>query len=469
MSNPGGATVDRPQEAADSTGRHVVVVGAGLSGLTAALRLSAAGARVTVLSAVPSPVAASTPNLEPGSQTMVDNGQHVFLRCCDRFVALLDKLGIAANTRLQERLSVRVYDRDGRWSTLSAQRLPPPLHLLLSLTTYRHLSLLEKLRAAVALLKIGRTSDRKRRALDGVPFGAWLRRNGQSDRAIRNLWDLIATPTLNERAEDASCAMAFKVFRTALLEGRRNADLGYATVPLDELVAPAALSRIEASGGRVVLGTAVQEISARDGRVQVAAGETYEADAVVVAVPFQSLPQFAPEIGLGGVVEAASGLHTSPIVNVHLWLDRPVLDVEFAAVLDSPLQFVFNRDLMMSRRDWTGHYLDVSISAAHDCVGLPNDEVLRIVVDELRHVFSSARDAMVLKSAVVRQRHATLSPAPGSLALRPPMGATFGNVVLAGDWLDTDWPGTMEGAVRSGEAAGAAVIARLAIPAAPPL
>lgn len=449
------------KRALGAQGPSVLIAGAGLAGLAAACELADVGYAVTVVERRPFAGGRVYSFVDPETGLRVDNGQHVFMRCCTAFTGFLRKLGVEGRTTVQPRMAVPVYDRRGRCSLLGRAALPAPAHLFPSFLTYRHLSWGEKLRAARALEQIRRTPPECWRALDATPFGDWLRAEGQSERAIDSLWNLIVRPLLNEEAERVSAGMAFMAFYTALLSVRGAGDIGFARVPLGDLFAEDALRYVRERRGRVILGDGVADLSSEGVMVtgaHLVSGAALAADAYVLAVPFPALAAvLPPELRESPPFAAASRLIPSPIVNVHLWFDGPVVDFPFAACLESDLQYVFNRNRLAAQVTWEGQYLDVSMSAAYRQVGRTNQELVQLALTELRAFFPRVRGARLLRSAVVRQRHATFAPLPGSWALRPGSVTPARNLFLAGDWVDTGWPATMEGAVRSGLAAAAAV------------
>jgi uncharacterized protein with NAD-binding domain and iron-sulfur cluster len=133
-----------------------------------------------------------------------------------------------------------------------------------------------------------------------------------------------------------------------------------------------------------------------------------------------------------------------------------------AAVIDSPLQFVFDRTGSSGLGAGGGQALAVSLSAATDWVRTPSDELVATADGELARLFPEAAAARRLDAVVIRERAATFRGRPGTRALRPAVRSGVPGVYLAGAWTATGWPATMEGAVRSGVDAARAVLADLA-------
>lgn len=439
---------------------RAVVVGGGLAGVTAALALADAGVRVTLLEGRPR-LGGLAFSFQRGTLT-VDNGQHVYLRCCTAYRWFLDRIDAAPLAPLQPRLDVPVLDAAGRpgrrLGRIRRDALPVPLHLGRSLATYPHLSPAERAgvgRAALAL----RALDLSDPALDRQDFGSWLTAHGQSARAVEALWDLVGVATLNAVAGDASLGLAAMVFKTGLLSDPGAADIGWARVPLGELHDRLARKALDSAGVRTELRTRVTSISSKEngGWTVRVPGESVEADAVVLAVPQREAHDLLPP-GALDAPERLLEIGTAPILNVHVVYDRTVLARPFFVALGSPVQWVFDRTEASGLRG--GQYLALSQSAAEDEIDEPVAVLRERYLPELERLLPAARGAGVSDFFVTRERTATFAPAPGVGRLRPGARTRAPGLYLAGSWTATGWPATMESAVRSGfSAAGAALSA----------
>ena len=501
-----------PRSRWPQTPPRVVVVGGGLAGITAAIALAESGADVTLLEARPRLGGATCSFSRDG--LIVDTGQHIFLGCCSAYRGLLAKLGMTGHAPLQDRFDVTVLapgDPAGqpRRARLRRTALPGPLHMLPALSRYPFLSWAERARVSRPALAM-RFVDPAAPAADTQRFGDWLSARGQSERARRALWDLFSVSALNIAGDDASLALAATVVKTGLLGKNNAADIGVPALPLGELHGDAAatllaklgaqvilgakVSAIEggaieggaieggaiggraiggraiggraiggraiggrAIGGRAIGGRAVEVTEGRDARFRVRLGRGDEAglaaDAVVLAVPHEKAAPLVPPGALPAATVAGwAGLGASPIVNVHVIYDRRVTDLEFAAAIDSPVQWVFDRT-RISGLGGPGQYLAISLSAADEYADVPAARLREQFVPALAELFPAARDARVTEFFVTRERRATFRQTPGSGALRPKAATRQPGLVLAGAWTDTGWPDTMESAVRSGLAA----------------
>ncbi len=447
--------------------RTAVVVGGGLAGLTAALRLAEAGHRVTLLESRPR-LGGLAFSFRRG-ELSVDNGQHVFLRCCTAYRGLVERLGAAGQVEIQPRLDVPVLAlRPGgrhRLGRLRRAALPVPLHLAASLASYPHLSPADRLRVVRGALALRRL-DLADPALDALSFGDWLRSHGQNARTIEALWDLVGVATLNARADQVSLALAAMVFKTGLLSDPGASDIGIAAVPLGAVHHDAALAELNLAEVAVRLRTRAVElksVSTEQGpqhSVRLEDGELLTADVVVLAGAQDSAAALLPPDAIEEQQRLAE-FGTSPILNVHVVYDRKVLRRPFFAALGSPVQWVFDRTAHSGLADSRpgAQYLALSQSAVQDEIDLPVAELRARYLPELERLLPAARGAEVLDFFVTRERTATFDPAPGTARLRPRARTRVPGLLLAGSWTATGWPATMESAVRSGHAAADAALA----------
>jgi len=511
----------------------VAVIGGGLAGITAAIALAEAGAAVTLLEARPR-LGGATCSFNRDGLT-VDTGQHIFLGCCTAYRDLLGKLGMTEHAPIQDRFDVRVLAPAATprltpsLGRLRRTALPGPLHMLPALGRYPFLSLSERAKVARPALAM-RFVDPARPGVDEQRFGDWLAARGQTERSRRALWDLFSVSALNIAGDDASLSLAAFVVKTGLLGKNNAADIGVPALPLGELHGDAGATHLTKLGAQVLLNAKVSAIDPTTPtdptspitpadpsvpshpafRVRLArpadlsddasassdeaAATDLVVDAVVLAVPHEAAARLIPPGALPEATVAGwAGLGASPIVNVHVIYDRPVMDQPFVAAVDSPVQWVFDRTSISgldrlpapapaspngdetgdsapssvvksrfhSAADVTGgaggasgarrpQYLAISLSAADQYVDVPAAALREQFLPALAELFPAAREAQVVEFFVTRERRATFRQAPGTARLRPAAATNLPGLVLAGAWTATGWPDTMESAVRSG-------------------
>jgi squalene-associated FAD-dependent desaturase len=431
-----------------------VVIGGGLAGIAAALRLADGGRQVVLIEKRPRLGGAAFSFLRDGLS--VDNGQHVFLRCCEAYRGFVARVGGLDQVHLQSHLDIPVLRPDGKRGRLSrVPGLPAPLHLGTALSVYSLLRPADRarvIRGALALRFLNPTD----RSLDNRSLGEFLRAHGQNDNTIEAMWGIVATATLNLPPDEASLALAAKVFRTGLLDHAPASDLGYAVAPLGDLHSVLAGKALADAGVEVITDVGVDSV--RDG-VVAAGGRTWSAEDVVLALPPQQAFDVAPELE-GERARRAVALGASPIVNVHVIYDRRVTDLDFAAAVGSPVQWIFDRTESsgLTRMHPRGQYLAITVSSADHIIDVPSRTLQEQFIGALAALLPGASKATVLDSFVTRERRATFRQAVGSWEMRPATTDGPAGIWLAGAWTDTGWPDTMESAVRSGIAAAEAAL-----------
>ena len=433
---------------------QIGIVGGGLAGLSAAIACGDAGAQVTLFEARPRLGGATWSSERDG--LWIDNGQHVFLRCCESYIAFLRRLGVMDLVTIQDRLDIPVLMPGRGVARLRRGALPAPLHMTGSLLRYSHLGVLDRWRVGRAAIAL-RALDLSDPQLDEQSFGGWLREHGQSEAAIERFWDLFTRATINLRPRDASLALAVKVFQTGLLTDPRAGEIGISKVPLSQLHAEPAVREIEKLGGAVQLRAPVEAVECgAHGEVGVRSRDrAYPFDAIIVATPHDAAADILPEQAKVDR-DALRGLGVSPIVNLHIVYDRVVMDEPFAAGVETPMQWIFDHTAAAGLQ--SGQCLTVSLSVADAYVGASRDELREEFEPALQQLFPAARDAQIVAFFATCERAATFRGAPGSASKRPKADTGVRTISLAGAWTDTGWPATMEGAVRSGNTAARAAL-----------
>jgi zeta-carotene desaturase len=442
--------------------RSVLVVGGGLAGLSAGCALADAGYRVTVLERRPYVGGRASSYEHPGTGEVIDNCQHVLIGRCTNLIDFYRRLGVSDAIRWYRQFTF--VEPGGRQSVLGSSGLPAPLHSMPSFLSAHAFTWEDKEAIARGLLQFvwGLPPD------SDESFAEWMERHEQTHGAIERFWKPVLVSALNEDPERISVHYAAKVFRESFLSSARAGEMGIPSIPLSELYGHA-LEYIQARGGEVRLRTGVEamESVAGGGWVAHSGEERFAADAAVLALPFEGLAKLLPQMpaagGVGALEAKLEGFEHSPITGIHMWFDRPVTALEHAVLLDSPVQWLFNKSLLQPEHRVNGeHYLELVVSASRALVPMQRQEIVDMATAELARFFPVVREAKLVKAAVVKEVRATYSVRPGLDACRPAADESpWGGIALAGDWTATGWPATMEGAVRSGYRAAEAVSAML--------
>ncbi len=445
----------------------MIVIGGGLAGLSSGVALAEAGLRVRLFERRQHLGGRATSYDLPDG-THVDNCQHVTLGCCTNLDDFFRRTGAASKIRWFDRLYF--LDRRGQRGIISAAPLPAPLHLAPALARFPLLRWADKraiFRALRAIVRHGGPPP----DTHNVTMLDWLRRHGQPPGAVERFWRVVLVSALNEELDRASARYGTDVFWKAFLAHREGFRMGVPSVPLGELYA-GCLRAIERAGGEIRTRASVRKLEVEGGRIVGARfdnGELATADFYIAAVPHDALLALLPKtvVERNAALAGLRRLQVSPITGVHLLYDRPVMREPFLTLLDRTVQWIFNKTLLYStsatRMDGE-QYVQLVVSASYELLARSRQQIVELVCAELSDVLPATRTARLLKATVVKEAAATFSPTPEADRWRVGPATDIPNLFLAGDWTATGWPGTMEGAVRSGYRAAEVILARCGQP-----
>ncbi len=439
----------------------MIVIGGGLAGLSAGVALAEAGCRVRLFEQKPFLGGRATSYVLPDGEH-VDNCQHVTLGCCTNLEDFYQRVGAGNKIKFFDRLLFQ--DPQGRTGVMQAGMLPAPLHMAGSFTTFAPLSFADKLSIGRALFEILRTKGQPADLAESPPISMleWLRRRRQTAGAIERFWRVVLVSALDEELDRTDARYGIDVFWKGFLSNRTGYRMGVPVVPLSELY-DGCKQEIERRGGEVTLRSPVRRIDFAGEEirgVEFDGGRTETADAYVFALQQGNLLDLLPEDRKStGIFAGVQRIRVSPITGVHFWFDRVVMREPFVTLLDTTTQWIFNKTMLYGNANGDqGQYLQLVISASYDLLPKPRQEIIDLCLREVRHALPEASNAKLVKATVIKEAAATFSPEPGIDAFRPNQATNVARMFLAGDWTNTGWPSTMEGAVRSGYLAAEAVL-----------
>ncbi|HEY2412215.1 MAG TPA: hydroxysqualene dehydroxylase HpnE [Pirellulaceae bacterium] len=436
---------------------RIAIVGGGLAGMACAAALAGRGLQIELFEARKKLGGRAGSYLDRPTGEAIDHCQHVAMGCCTNYIDFCHRTGIGDLFMRQRTL--HFFGPDGQRSDFSPSRwLPAPLHLMRPLLSLRYLSLMERVSISKCMLAL--IGSPKRDSAGSPTVLDWLKGHGQSERVIDRFWKVILVSALAESLERASLAAARKVFVDGFLANRNAADVLVPTVSLDELYQERVRRRLLENGVQIQFETPIEAVATDENRMtglQTPGGNVRPFDVVVLAVPWTRISKLLAEPIIKRVDPDGnfSQINGSPISSVHLWFDRPIMELPNAIFVERLSQWIFSRTL---NNNGGKYYYQVVISASHDLAGRDKESVIRDVRADISAVFPKSTNAQLVRSKVIVEDQAVFSVRPGLDAIRSPQQTAIPNLMLAGDWTRTGWPATMEGAVRSGYLAAEAVL-----------
>ncbi|GAB4552607.1 MAG: hydroxysqualene dehydroxylase HpnE [Phycisphaerales bacterium] len=419
----------------------VIVVGGGIAGITASIELAREGVRVLLLETRKKLGGRATSHTDQKTGETIDNCQHVALGCCTNYLRLCELLGVL--DRIEWQRTIHWYEAGGVRSDMApSDWAPAPGHYGWSLLTASFLDFEEKTALTGAMLA-ALACDRRRHT--DRTFDDWLRERGQSRRLIERFWVPVMVSACNVLPERLCASVGLHVLQEGFLAHRDSAAMGVSRVPLVELY-DRAEGVIAGAGGAMRLGTGVGEVHER--HVVTTGGETIGAGRVVCALPAE---RAAKVIAVEDArVRAMARVEHSPILGVHLKFDRPVMEKPNAVLVGRATHWLF-------RKDHAGAHAHAVISGADAWMGMNEEAIVAKVLGDVHACIPSSESARVTWARAVKEKRATFVPSIEAERERP---GTLGgsSLVLAGDFVQTGWPATMEGATRSGLMAASAVL-----------
>jgi len=436
----------------------VIVVGGGVAGIAAASALADSGYRVHLAERKPYLGGRASSYEHPGTGEIIDNCQHLLFGCCTNLLDVYRRIG--ALDKLRWFNEITMIEPGGRRTLLRPSHLPAPLHASMAFLRAHAFSLADKLAIArgFSAFMTGLPEDTEE------DFAHWLVRHKQTPTAIKRFWEPVIYAALNEELDKTSVYYAAKVCRELFLRSPEAGRMAIPSVPLSELYGHA-MQSLQSRGAEVLLRTNITRVQwneeSRQWSVETET-DRIQSDAVIFALSFEAMAKLLPALpevpGKEALAAQLAEFSHAPIAAIHLWFDREITDLLHASLLDTTIQWLFNKSkLQPQRHGREGHYIELVISVLRSVIPMQRQELIDLALRELALFFPAVRNATLLKAAVTKEVRATFSVRPRIDRFRATAQSPWPHIFLAGDWTATGWPATMEGAARSGYLAAEAV------------
>ncbi len=415
--------------------KKILIIGGGLSGITAAVYLSRAGNRVTLFEASPSLGGRIASFLDSDTGTVLDRGQHIMMGCYEETIELLDIIGTRRFINPDAGLSFRYVEKGGKQSSL---RIAPgfyPFNAITGLLRFSALNLSDRISILFLIISFVILDEKK---LKSVSSEEWLRMKGQSKRAIAGFWEMTAISVFNANLKDINASDFLLVMKKIFIGGNRGISVIIPDRTLEALFIEPSGIYIEGKDSEIILSERVTELRIENNRITsviTSASEYKDFDYVVSAIP----PSALEKIYCGKEINREDKFSYESILNVHLWLDHNNITAPVYGLISSELHWVFNK----------GNYISITRSAANGIIELSREELLGIVFAELEKYFPWFTRKTVIASKIIKEKRATCNNREELGKLKSSFKQE--NLLICGDWTDDEYPCTIESAVRSGK------------------
>jgi squalene-associated FAD-dependent desaturase len=429
----------------------VVIIGGGWAGLAAALELNAHHIPVALFEAAPQ-LGGRARNAPFGKQT-VDNGQHLLIGAYSEILRLLAVMGIAeSELLLRTRLCLRVLEGNEEL-LMRPPPLPAPLHLAWAQLTAGGLSLEERLHALTMSLRLMLSGFKLQ---EDISVAALLAQHRQGVTLTRRFWEPLCLATLNTPIHQASARVFLRVLQDSFTRHRHDADLLIPRVPLGELFPQRAADYLTGRGAAIQLRQRAGALHIEDDRIEAVtvAGEQRKCSELIIATaPHAAAHLLDGHSLLTPLRRQIAALDSQPITTLYLQypaghqLQEPMLGMS-----GTVSQWLFDR-----RHCGQPGLIAVVISAKGPHDGWDHETLTAHVLQEIRTQFPDWPQP--LETRVISEKRATFKCSVGIEARRPGNATPVQGLWLAGDYTDTGYPATLEGAVRSGVQCARQIIA----------
>ncbi|AFH49628.1 Phytoene dehydrogenase [Ignavibacterium album JCM 16511] len=422
--------------------KRVLVIGGGLAGLSAAVYLSKNKFRVTLLEASPKVGGRVYSFIDEKTNTEIDNGQHILMGCYTDTLNFLRVIDAYKYLKIQKNLEVNYLSHEGISFKLKATQFPFPFNLLYALFSFKRLDVNEKFSLIKLFLKINFIESEN---LYGLNVIEWLKKEKQSDNSIKIFWEIISIGALNTSTEKASAKIFCDILKEIFWKDNTSFSIIVPALPLSKVFCEPSIESIKRNGGEVRLSEKVIGVEIEDMKIKkvITDKNIYEDfDFVISAVPYFASEKFIDKKFLDKQPE----FHYSSILNIHLWIKQNFLSEDFYAFIDSELHWLFNK-----KTHW-----NIVISNADKFMQMSKDEIINFILTELKKFIPVSDD--ILSYKIIKEKRATFIPDNSILNNRPSTETKIKNIFIAGDWVDTKLPATIESAVRSGRLAAEKIV-----------
>ncbi len=416
----------------------VVVIGGGFAGLSAAVYLTKNGHSLRLFEASPKLGGRAYSFYYEKEKTIVDNGQHILMGCYLFTLEFLETIKALDTIKIQPNLKINFASRKSTKYKLDTGEVTYPFNILAALKDYQALSNSDKISITKLFLKIAVCNPKHHSDKTTKEF---LEENNQSKNAIKSLWEIMHVGTMNCKMEESSAEIFIRVLKQIFFTVNDSTKIILPKVGLSEIYCEQSKKYLEEKSGEIFLSEKLVSIDFNEEEQTVTKIRTSKKvyndfDYVVLAIPPYQLQNVLPQ----SIKYSFPEYKYSSILNVHLWVNENIFNEDFYGLIDSKIHWLFNQK----------DHLTLITSAADELIDLSDDEIMEIVREELPKYFGEFKSSMIRSHLIIKEKRATFKPTVSNTKARKNIQTNINNLFFAGDWTNTGYPSTIEGAVKSG-------------------
>lgn len=416
----------------------VIIIGGGFAGLSAGVFLSKAGFKVEVLEASQKLGGRAYSFTDKETNTIIDNGQHILMGCYNETLDFLNLIGAKNNFNSQKKLKVNFLKENFKVYTLEAKTNFYPFNLLSGLLNYKAITLYERFKLLSFFLKIYFYSGS---LLEKISIEQWLLLEKQNENIRKAFWEILAVGSLNTNIKNASAKVFSDILKKIFFRSNKAAAIILPKFGLSEMYCLKSKEFIESRNGKIILSETVDSVKLENNKIkEIKTNKRNITDFnyVVFAIPFYSLNKILNNKKEFNFLDV--DLQYSAILNVHIWLKENNLEKTFYGLINSSVHWIFNH----------GTHLTIVISDANHLIDKSKEELFELISTELEK-FIRIKKEDILNYQIIKEKRSTFVPSNEILGKRPNAKTNIKNLYLAGDWIETGLPSTIESAVKSGK------------------
>ena len=420
-----------------------IVIGGGFAGLTTAVYLTSKNIKVDLFEASPKLGGRAYSFLAKDGNTIIDNGQHILMGCYNETLRLMKIIGAQENLIYQSSLEINFLRENFEIIKLKSASFPYPFNLMFGILNYGAISFVQRLKVLQFFIKLFTYSEQE---LKKLSVYEWLLKEKQNGEISKSLWEIVSIGALNTNIKKASAKVFADILKEIFLKGTFASTIILPKYGLSESYCKSAREFIESNDGKIYLSRPITDLVIRNNRIaQAKTDEEIISDfeCVISAVPYHAFQKFSSV----SYLNKKPDLRYSSILTIHLWLSHNPLKEDFYGLIASPVHWIFNKKT----------HLTLVISDADYLNGKSKEEILFLAARELKKYIKLDLDD-IIDFQIIKEKRATFIPSEHTLNSRPSVITSLDNYFVAGDWVDTGLPSTIESAVKSGRMAADAVL-----------